>query len=275
MQLLKQPTFMQTIFNAQDIYFMPLLKKGQEERRKCAGYKINNDTLINFWEMPGDKLKCYPVCEEYFLINEYPQIYKNEEQSERKRFDKSFSFLFGEGDRTINCLPEIFQNFQLDDFRVELNLWQEMALSNDQSAYDRGYAREDLIDFLKELLKLIEAFHMIKEMAFQQRKNETGRQLSKQTRKLLAGFNIPVLLNKEELTRPSLVIGRFCNTFSKDYVNMEILDLLDAVLTYDGPKEIYKTSLVLFYQHLHFLTGLAYNLTGSNPGLDQNGCPAN
>lgn len=60
----------------------------------------------------------------------------------------------------MNRLTEIFQNFHLYDFRNEINFWQELALCNDQSAYDEGCTREDLMNFIQELHKMIEAFHV-------------------------------------------------------------------------------------------------------------------
>jgi hypothetical protein len=263
MQLIKQAPYISSLSSPQKECFIPLLTKEMRDIRNEADYEITKATLQYLLIMPGISGKNYPVREEFFLLKEHAQIYKKEEKSVRKRFDKTSRFLYKERGQIIDCLPEIFRNFHLDDFREELNLWRELALCNDQSAYDTGYAREDLMDFIRELHTLIEAFHLVNEKANQHQKNKTTLHLSKQTRKLLSGLNIPVSLSEEQKARPYLVISRFCKSFGQEYVKMELLDLLDAVITYEGSKEINKSILVLFYQHLQFLTGLAYNLAGS------------
>ena len=40
---------------------------------------------------------------------------------------------------------------------------ERLALANDQSAYDEAYLREDLMDFIEALLKLVEAFWLIRQ----------------------------------------------------------------------------------------------------------------
>ena len=176
----------------------------------------------------------------------------------RKRFHKPFHFLNKAGEHPLSRLTEIFQNIHLDDFRQEINLWQELALCSDQSAYDEGCTRGDLMDFIHGLQKMIEAFHIINEKNNQQKKNRQVKGLSKQTKKILSEINIPVLLTKEEKARPGSVIKHFCKTFKKTYAKIEMMDLLDAVITYEGNRKVYKGNLILFYQHVHYLICLAY-----------------
>ena len=184
-----------------------------------------------------------------------------EEKTIRKRFHKPYHFLAKAGPLDIGCLTEIFQNFHLDDFRQQINLWQELALCNEQSAYGEGWTREDLIDFIKELHKLIEAFHILNKETNHQKKKKKIKGLPKQTKKMLSKMNVPVLLTEEEKTRPGLVIKQFCKTFKQAYAKMELLDMLDAAITYEGDKTLYKGNLVLFYQHVHYLIKLAYNIS--------------
>lgn len=75
---------------------------------------------------------------------------------------------------------------------------------------------------------------------------------------MLSKMNMPVSLTEEEKIRPGLVIKQFCKTFKPAYAKMELMDMLDAVITYEGDKTLYRGNLVLFYQHAHCLVRLAY-----------------
>jgi hypothetical protein len=183
-----------------------------------------------------------------------------EENTTRKRFHKPHHFLNRGGGHPLHCLYEIFTAFHLDDFRRELHLWQELALSNDQSAYDEGGAREDLLDFIHELQKLVEAFHIINNKSNRKKINKRIKRLPEQSKKLLSEINLPVLLTAEEQSSPATVIKHFCKNFTSSYAAIELLDLLEAVITYEGCKKIYKGNLVLLYQHLHYLLRLAYKM---------------
>lgn len=178
----------------------------------------------------------------------------------RKRFDKPWHVLSKAGKGLFHGLREVFQNYHLDDLKQELHHWQQLALCNDQSVYDEGCTREDLMDFIQELQRLIEAFYMLDEKKNKHRKSKQLKRLSKQTRAMLAQMNIPVLLSNEEKKNPESVISQFCKTFRRSYAQMELLDLLDAVITYEGAKKVYKGQIVLFYEHLYFLIKLAYTM---------------
>jgi len=179
-------------------------------------------------------------------------------QSTRKRFNKPWHFFSQACKRPFRGLREVFQNYHLDDLKQEIQRWQQLALCNDQSAYDEGCIREDLMDFIQELQRLMEAFHILNERKNRHRKRKQLKGLSKQGRQMLAQMNIHVLLTDEEMKSPENVINQFCITFRRSYAQMELLDLLDAVITYEGDKKVYKGQLVLFYEHLYFLVRLAY-----------------
>lgn len=179
-------------------------------------------------------------------------------QSTRKRFSKPWHFFSKAGKRPFRGLREVFQNYHLDDLKQEIQRWQQLALCNDQSAYDEGCIREDLIDFIQELQRLMEAFHMLNERKNRHRKRKQLKGLSKQSRQMLAQMNIHVLLTDEEMKSPENVINQFCITFRRSYAQMELLDLLDAVITYEGDKKVYKGQVVLFYEYLYFLVRLAH-----------------
>lgn len=80
-------------------------------------------------------------------------------------------------------------------------------------------------------------------------------------------MNTPVLLIADEKKDPGQVIVQFCKTFRPSYVQMEQLDMLDAVIPYKGDKEIYKGPLVLFYEALFVLVTLAYRMCRHENGV--------
>lgn len=87
------------------------------------------------------------------------------------------------------------------------------------------------------------------------------KQCKDKSSKALAHADIQLqLLNKKETEHPHKVIQYFCNTFSKRYSRIELLDLLEAVITYKGCRKIHKGSLILIYQHLDYLIRTAYVL---------------
>ncbi len=177
--------------------------------------------------------------------------------TERKRFYKPHHFLPHTKRHPSRCLREIFKNFHLDDFREEINCWQQLALCNNQSAYEDGCDREDLIDFVAALHKLIEAFHCINYKVNHHEIKKPLKGLTKKTRQMVSKMNIPLSLTEEERNRPGLVIKLFRKTFKQAYAKIELLDMLDAVITYKGNKTLNKSNLVLFYQHVHCLIKLA------------------
>ena len=181
-----------------------------------------------------------------------------ENTTNRKRFHKLRRFFNKVKKHPFKSLDEVFQTFHLDDFREEIPYWQQLAMANDQSVYDEGGAREDLIDFCHELLRLAEALHVLNERSSQKDKRKWKKKLSKKAKKTIDNMNQPLLLSIEEMANPKPVIEGFRNLFSYRYAKVEMLDLLNAVITYEGEKEVYKGNLVLFYQCVRCLLDLAY-----------------
>lgn len=175
----------------------------------------------------------------------------------RVRFQKPFHFLNNAKGKPSLMLRQVFQNFQPQDFRDELSLWQRAALSNDQSAYDEATAREDLIDMTGALQKLMECWHILYTKKFF-KKNKPESKLERLQRKVLQQSRIVYSLTKEEQSHPGMLLHRFCKRFDRSYVEIELLDMLDAVITYEGAVKIYKGNLVLFYEHLLYLVRLSY-----------------
>lgn len=180
--------------------------------------------------------------------------------SPQKRFSKPSHILSQASKHPHAGLREVFCNYGLDELRQELQYWQQLALCNDNSAYEDASAREDLLDFTRELHRLAEAFYImnVRKNAGSKRKQLKG--LTKQTRKVIVQANSTVLLTDDERKHPEQVVHEFCKTFRRPYAQTELLDMLDAVITYKGTKEIYKGNLMLFYEHLLYLLKLAYRI---------------
>src|ERR1044072_6342547 len=139
------------------------------------------------------------------------------DKEERARFQKPYHYLVARNKNVFRNLRALFNNFQLETCRNELNHWQRLALANDQSAYDEAYLREDLMDFMETLLKLVEAFWLIRQ-----------RHIYKNKPKLCAAMDKQVqYLNDDEIAKPKKAIKQFCATFKHSYAEIELMDLLD------------------------------------------------
>ncbi|MBX2925882.1 MAG: hypothetical protein KF746_27045 [Chitinophagaceae bacterium] len=177
--------------------------------------------------------------------------------NERERFHKPFYFLSATRGKLFRALREVFQNFPPGDFMKNLNQWQHMALCNGQSTYDEAGAREDLLDVTDALKKMVECWHiiLIRKVV---KKRKPATKLKRLQRKMLQQDGIVYTLTKAEQAKPMRFLRKFCKTFDRAYLEMELLDMLDAVITYHGPHESYKGNLVFFYQHLLYLVRLSY-----------------
>ncbi|ANH83164.1 hypothetical protein A8C56_21210 [Niabella ginsenosidivorans] len=185
----------------------------------------------------------------------------------RKRFYKSWHFLSLAGKRPLRILWEVFYHYHLDEMKEELQCWQQCALCNDNSAYSEENAREDLMDFIQHLLRLIEACHILNERKNADRKYKQQKRLPKEARQMIAKMNIPVLLTADEKKDPGQVITQFCKTFRRSYAQIELLDMLDSVITYKGDKEVNKGNLMMFYEALSVLVKLAYRMCRHENGV--------
>ncbi|HTN08532.1 MAG TPA: hypothetical protein VL121_17475 [Agriterribacter sp.] len=165
------------------------------------------------------------------------------------------------GDDPFLCLTAIFDVFHPNDFRREIAFWQQLALANDQSAYDEGNVREDMMDFCYELLRITEAFYVLNKNRKPEQKAEKKKSVKKETGRTTNLLHDPILLSAREKADPRLAVSAFCNTFPHNYARIELLDMLDAVITYEGRKKVYKGNLVPVYQCMESLLHLAYMIT--------------
>ncbi|WP_290792175.1 hypothetical protein [Flavihumibacter sp. UBA7668] len=175
----------------------------------------------------------------------------------RQRFHKPYHFMQLAEEAPFEALAELFHNFSLDNFRQELATWKTLAISNKESIYDDPDSINDLQDFIQELLKLIEAFYLLNKEKNKQYFELLFTALPKETRQKIADKNRPILLTEEEKSNPAIILQQFKQTFTKTYVHIELLDMLEAIITHEGDNHIDKSNLILYYQQFHFLTGLA------------------
>lgn len=159
------------------------------------------------------------------------------EQDGVTRFSKSHPIFRRTSNKRNKKLRVLFREFQPDDFQKELIRWLSYALGNNQSAYDDGCLREDLIEFVYDLGRLTEAYSL-----------QLNRVLPLESSKL----------TELEQLYPELVISRFRTSYSSAYAQSELLDLLDAVINYDGVKKVYKANLAILYHHFLFMLQLTY-----------------
>lgn len=176
--------------------------------------------------------------------------------SPRRRFHKPCHLPNNIEKHFFEGLEAVFWNFHLHDFREALNGWLHAALSSEHSVYEDGGEREDLMDFVHRLHRLTEAFCIIHS------RTPAQQNLPAPTKGLLAEANRPFYLNGAEQGNTYEEIRQFRQTFRYSYTKAELLDLLEAVITYNGAKEVSRVDLVMFYRHLLYLVRLVYRMNG-------------
>lgn len=164
-----------------------------------------------------------------------------------KRFSKRPLLGDRAAEEPYRCISEAFQTFGLDDIYRVLEEWPSIAMRNKLSAYDEAADRGDLIDFCRELQRLVEALHVIN---LEDKTPGSGRWeegLPEELRAAVLGFDQPVLLTSAEMDNPLMVLGAFFETFTMDYIRVELWDLLDAVISceQDGERHLPGHNLLL------------------------------
>ena len=173
----------------------------------------------------------------------------------RERFCKSGQPFNQVGADFRTSLREMFTIFDLTDFNDEISFWLELSLTNGRAAYHEATDREDVMDFCKELIKLVEAFYLISV-----NKTTNTRRDAVHPAKFKPINNkkrLPVTEQQPE-SLPVNSILQFRNMFTPAYAELELFDLLDAVITYEGVKQVNRENLVLFYQCVRYLVNHAY-----------------
>jgi len=164
--------------------------------------------------------------------------------------------------KPLSSLREAFKTFQLDELKRELKRWLYVAISNNNSIYEDDLERRNLIRFRKEFRKLSEALYVINKAHRPKKEKDWLNRQTVEIREEIEKFNRPTILNSEQLANPMGVVKQFNKRFSRQYVNREMRDWLEAVITYDGkyPKGVCKEYLLIFYECLLCLIECAFTL---------------
>ena len=189
---------------------------------------------------------------------------KNNEDVELLRFQKPERLIDKVANGSLDYVAGPFLPLQLDDIAEEIDQWMGIALVNDNSAYETGQAREDLMDFCSELQLLSEALYVIHQSNKTATADEWKEKLPNKLRKELDQLNQPALLTEEQISNPMLVIGAFCQQFTLCYCRAELWDLLEAVISYEGKKEVSKINLLLVYETIASVIEAAFMLSKSS-----------
>lgn len=182
------------------------------------------------------------------------------DDSKRIRFQKPKWPIDTAYEDPYGCISEVFTCIHLDDFRDELQEWLRIALINDQSAYDEGPAREDVMDFCDELKLLMEALQVINMNREPDDMRKWKEGLPDDLREEIESYNQPILLTEEQRANPLSVIIDFCNMFTLSYARRELWDLLDSVTFYGRETSAWAPDLHITYKCLLALVEAAYVL---------------
>ena len=162
----------------------------------------------------------------------------------------------------LSCLQEVYKTFHLSDIKSELEEWFHVGLSNDNSAYEEGQQRSNLIRFNGELQILSEALHLVNKAHQPKGVKDWMEGLPPEIKNEIQQYNQPTKLSHEEMINPMQVVKQFCKAFTREYAIREMWDWLDAVITYEGeyPKAVYKGNIIIFYECLLCLIESAFVL---------------
>ncbi|TAN21606.1 MAG: hypothetical protein EPN37_00460 [Chitinophagaceae bacterium] len=175
------------------------------------------------------------------------------DREKRIRFQKQRMPIDTAFEDPYDCIAEAFTWIHPDDFRKYLHEWLRIALINDESTYDEGAAREDVMDFCNELQRLIEAMNVINEDRTPEKTRRWKENLPDNLKEEMKSYNRPVLLTVDQKSDPRTVIKDFWHTFSFSYARRELWDLMDSVIFYEresgrsssDPLSTYKCLLAL------------------------------
>lgn len=192
------------------------------------------------------------------------------------RFTKPFSPMEIARANPAAGISKILKMTGLDVISQQLAGWYDIAVCNDSSCYEMGSERADLSVFVRELHKLYEALYAVKEIGLL--KEYVGRDyLSPGLRHELYSDENFEHLEEEEISGPETVIAAFFDQFTYRYARLELWDLLDAVITYEGahPGLVKKTNLLFIWECMAALLHIAFRLHKDSITTPQDQIPGN
>ncbi len=144
------------------------------------------------------------------------------QSSQKKRFHKPWHIMEQIWENPSDALTDLFLNFPPDNIESELNRWHKLAFAVSGSIYEDPEERENLQEFLQDLSCLLHHYYQIHSEGI---------------------YSI-----EESVSHP--LVSAFTSKFSETYAELALLDLIDAVLHYEGPLESQGKNLILYYQHI-------------------------
>lgn len=161
----------------------------------------------------------------------------------------------------LKGVNRIFLTIELEVLNESLQLWLNAGLCNELGSYEHPTERADLITYVNSLYRLFEALHVYCEL--EKVKEYVGK--DRLSPRLFADFKKNVnysLLDDDELLEPLEVVTDFFEQFPFRYARIELWDLLDAVITYEGTalQAVEKNGLLLTYECMDALLHAARRL---------------
>lgn len=186
-------------------------------------------------------------------------------EEEAVRFVKPISLMEITKKDSLKGIGQVFQTVNVDMIKDNLIQWFNIAMCDESGKYETPLERADLIVFVPKLEKLYEALYAIRET--ERIKEYAGRdKLSPGLRGELCKDESFEKLSDEEIANPNSVLIEFFNQFSYRYAHIELWDLLDAAVTYDGenPEAPDRLNLLLEYECMSALLYAAYKINSSS-----------
>lgn len=207
-------------------------------------------------ELPAEK-----TGTEKLDFHEFSDEEKPEEPGLLVRFTKPVHPLEQIKKDIMKGIHQVFQILDLNKVNKNLASWFHMAICNKSGYYELASQRADLLVYLPQLQRVYEALYAIKET--EAIKNYVGREsLSPGLRNELRKDGNFKHLSGEEITRPYQVLNEFFGKFSYRYAHLELRDLLDSAITYEGenPEPAEKLNLLSEYECMSALLFAAFQL---------------
>lgn len=190
---------------------------------------------------------------------------EDDEEEEMVRFVKPISLMEITKKDSLKGISQVFQTVNIDMINDNLIQWFNIAMCDESGKYETPLERADLIVFVPNLEKLYEALYAIRET--ERIKEYAGRdKLSPGLRGELCKDESFEKLSDEEIANPKSVVTEFFNLFSYRYARIELWDMLDAAVTYDGenPEAPNRLNLLLEYECMSALLYAAYKINSGS-----------
>ncbi|MBV7530411.1 hypothetical protein [Chitinophaga sp. sic0106] len=166
---------------------------------------------------------------------------------------KKYSLCFRLSGKRKKILRTIFEYFDLDGLKEQLDYWKYAALVNEIGMYDSGNERRQLIEFCADLEKVIEVFYVMSK-----HKKKQLQRIPAEYKKEWKKFNRCAILTKNEKSNLEGVLKMFSEKHIRLYALAEVTDMLEAVVTLKEPDDRNRHSSISFFLCINALLNLIY-----------------